>query len=124
VEHIREEIGQEATLRVLYILNIAKQPQGGAVAYAAHHSIQPDGGEFLHKRLHADPVVAHKHHSLFAVAVHNVYHLFGQLSHLPALERLEVLKFLRGDPVAVVHITLVNNELRAELVAHLLLKLL
>ena len=82
-------------------------------------------GKLVHKRLHADPVIAHEHHGFFAVFMDNVYHLFGKFRNFSALERLEILEFFRdGIRYAVVHIALVNNVFRAELVAHFFFKLL
>ena len=69
-------------------------------------------------------MVAQKHHGFLAQLVGDVHHFLGKLGHLPALERLEVLELLGGDAVLVVVVALVDDVLRAELVAHFLLKLL
>ena len=53
----------------------------------------------------------------------NVYHFLCKLRHFPSLESLEIFKFFRRDPISVVHISLINDKLRAELISHFLLKL-
>ncbi len=52
--------------------------------------------ELVHKRLRADPVIAHEHHSLFAAFMRNVYHLFGELRNFAPLESLKSLNSLRA----------------------------
>ena len=124
VEGIGEEVRQEAALGVFYAGDIADQTQGGTVAHAAYDSIQTDGFELVHKRLGADEVVAEEHHGLFAQLMGDVYHLFGQLCYLTALEGHKVFKLFRRYTILVVVVALVNDELGAEFVADFLLKLL
>ena len=124
VEGIGEEVGQETALGVFHAGDVADEPQGAAVAHAAHHRVQPDGGELRHVGLGADPVVAQEHHGFLAQLVGDVHHLLGQLCHLAPLEGHEVLELLAGHTVLVVVVALVDDEFRAELVAHFLLELL
>ena len=124
MEGVGEEIGQEPALGVLDAGDITDETEGGAVAHGAYHGVQADGLELLHVGLGADPVVAQEHHGFLAQLVGDVHHFLGQLGHLPALEGHEVLELLGGHPVLVVIVTLVDDELRTELVAHFLLKLL
>ena len=124
MEGVREEVGQKAPFRVLYALDVRDQAQGGTVAHAAHHGIQTDGLELRHKGLGADPVVPQEHHGLAPTLVGDVHHLFGQLCHLPALEGLKIPEFPAGHPVLVVVVALIDDVLRAELIAHLLLELI
>ena len=58
-----------------------------------------------------------------AALVGDVHHLLGQLCHFAPLESLKVPELLAGHPVLVVVVALVDDVLRAELVAHFLLKL-
>ena len=69
-------------------------------------------------------MVAQEHHGFLAVFVDDVGHFFHQTGHLTALERLKVLVFLAGYAVLVVVVALVDDELRAELVADFFLELL
>ena len=124
MEGVGEEVGQEAALGVFHAGDVADEPQGAAVAHAAHHRVQPDGGELRHVGLGADPVVAQEHHGFLAQLVGDVHHLLGQLCHLAPLEGHEVLELLAGHTVLVVVVALVDDVLRAELIAHFFLKLL
>ena len=124
VEGVREEIGQETPLGVFDTGDIGNQTQGGAVAHRADHRIQADGLEFLQEGLGANPVVAQEHHGLLAQLMGDIHHFLGKGRNLPALEGLEVLELLGGDPVLVIVVALVHDEFGAELVAHFLLKLL
>ena len=123
MEGVREEVRQETALGVLHALNVRDQAQSGAVAHAAHHGIQSDGLELRHEGLGADPVIAEEHHSLAPALVGDVHHFFGQLCHLTALERLKITVFPAGYAILVVVVALIDDVLRAELVAHFLLKL-
>jgi len=69
-------------------------------------------------------VVAKKHHGFLGVGVDNVGHFFHQTGDLAALESLEVLVLLAGHTVLVVVVALVDDKLRAELIADLFFKLL
>jgi len=124
VEGIGEEVGQETALGVFHAGDVADEPQGAAVAHAAHHRVQPDGGELRHVGLGADPVVAKEHHGFLAQLVGDVHHFLGQLRYLATLESHKVLELLAGHTVLVVVVALVDDEFRAELVAHFLLELL
>ena len=123
MERVREEVRQKASFRVLHSLNVGDQAQRGAIAHAAYHGIQPDGLELRHKGLGTDPMVSQEHHGFAAALMGDVHHLLGQLGHFPTLESLEVPELLAGHPVLVVVVTLVDDVLRPELVAHFLLKL-
>ena len=123
VEGVGEEVRQETALGVLHALNVRDQAQGGAVAHAAHYGIQSDGLELRHERFGADPVIAEEHHGFAPARVGDVHHLLGKLCHLAALEGLKIPEFLAGHPVLVVIVALIDDVLRAELVAHFLLKL-
>ena len=123
VEGIGEEVGQEAPLGVLDAGNVGNQAQGAAVADTADNGVHAGLLKFRHERLTADPVVAQKHHSLFAVGVDDVGHFLHQTGNLTALERLEILVLLARHAVLVVVVALVDDELGAELIADLFLKL-
>ena len=56
VEGVGEEIGQKAPFCVLDALDVRDQPQGAAVAHAAHDGVHAGGGEHIPKGLGADPV--------------------------------------------------------------------
>ena len=124
MEGIGEEVGQEAALGVLDAGNIGDQAQGAAVADAADDGIDAGFLKFRHERLTADPMVAQEHHGFLAVFVDDVGHFFHQTGHLTALECLKVLVLLAGYAVLVVVVALVDDELRAELVADFFLELL
>ena len=68
-------------------------------------------------------MVAQEHHGFLAVGVDDVGHFLHQPGDLAALECLEILIFLARHTVLVVVVALVDDELRAELVADFLLKL-
>ena len=123
MEGIGEEVGQEATLGVLDAGNVGNQAQGAAVADTADNGIHAGLPEFRHERFAADPVVAQEHHGFLAVGVDDVGHFLHQPGDLAALECLEILIFLARHTVLVVVVALVDDELRAELVADFLLKL-
>ena len=57
VEGIREEIGQQAGLRIGNAFDVADQPQGGAISYASHNRVQPQLFKSLQERFGADPMV-------------------------------------------------------------------
>ena len=123
MEGIGEEVGQEATLGVLDAGNVGNQAQGATVADTADNGIHAGLLKFRHKRLTADPVVTQEHHGFLAVGVDDVGHFLHQPGDLAALECLEILIFLARHTVLVVVVALVDDELRAELVADFLLKL-
>ena len=54
----------------------------------------------------------------------NVYHLFCKLCHFPSLESLEIQKFFGRDAVGIVHIPLIDDIFRTELIPCLFFKLL
>lgn len=68
-------------------------------------------------------MVTQEHHGFLAVGVDDVGHFLHQPGDLAALECLEILIFLARHTVLVVVVALVDDELRAELVADFLLKL-
>ena len=68
-------------------------------------------------------MIAEEHHGFAPARVGDVHHLLGKLCHLAALEGLKIPEFLAGHPVLVVIVALIDDVLRAELVAHFLLKL-
>ena len=124
MEGVREEIGQKPALGVLDAGDVADEAQGAAVAHAAHHGVQADGGELRHVGLGADPVVTKEHHGFLAQLVGDVHHFLGQLRYLATLESHKVLELLAGHTVLVVVVALVDDVLGAELIAHFFLKLL
>ena len=124
MEGVREKVRKETAFCVFYIFDVTEQTQGGAVANTSYHRVQSDSRKLIHKRLHADPVVAHKHHGFFAVFMNNVYHLFGKLGNFSSLECLEILEFFGWNAVGVVHVALIDNVFRAERIAHFFFKLL
>ena len=68
-------------------------------------------------------MIAQEHHGFAAALVGDVHHFFGQLCYFAPLERLKITVFLAGHSVLVVIVALIDDVLRAELVAHFLLKL-
>ena len=124
MESIGEEVGQETALGVLDAGNVGDQAQRAAVADAADDGIDAGFLKFRHERLTADPMVAQEHHGFLAVFVDDVGHFFHQTGHLTALECLKVLVLLAGYAVLVIVVALVDDELRAELVADFFLELL
>ena len=54
----------------------------------------------------------------------NVYHLSREFGNLSSLESLEITELLRRNTVWVIHISLINNKFRSELIPHLFLKLI
>ena len=124
MEGVREEVGKKPSFRILYALDIADQTQGRSISHASHHGVQADGLELIHEGLGSDPVIAQKHHGFPAALMADIHHFLRDLRHFSALERLEVLKLLRGNPVLVVVIALVDDIFRTERIARFLLKLL
>ena len=53
----------------------------------------------------------------------DINHFLSQLGYLTSLESLEIQELFGRNPVVVVHIALVDDELGAERIAGLLLKL-
>ena len=53
----------------------------------------------------------------------DINHFLSQLGYLTSLEGLEIQELFERNPVVVVHIALVDDELGAERIAGLLLKL-
>ena len=53
----------------------------------------------------------------------DINHFLSQLGYLTSLEGLEIQELFGRNPVVVVHIALVDDELGAERIAGLLLKL-
>ena len=119
---IGEKVGEKTALGICYAGDIGDEPQGGAVADAAHYRVQANGLKFGEERLGADPVIAQEHHSFLALFMGDIHHLAGQLGHLPALKGLKVQKFPGGDPVLVVVVPLIDDVLGAEGVADLALE--
>ncbi len=54
----------------------------------------------------------------------DIHHFLGQLGHFAALEGLKIAEFPAGHAVLVVVVALIDDVLRAELIAHLALELL
>ena len=54
----------------------------------------------------------------------DVHHLFGQFRHFSSLEILEIPEFFGRDPIGIVHVALVDDIFRAELISNFLFKLL
>ena len=69
-------------------------------------------------------MVAQEHHGFQPAFVGDIHHFLAESGHFPALEGLEILVFLGGNPILVVVIALIHNKFGAELIADLLLKLL
>ena len=123
MEGVGEEIRQETPLGVLDAGNVGNQAQGTAVSDTADDGIHAGFLKFRHKGFTANPVVTQEHHGLFAVLMHDVGHFLHQTGNLAALEGLEVLIFLSRHAVLIVVVALIDDELRAELIADLLFKL-
>ena len=68
-------------------------------------------------------MITEKHHGFFAVFVSDINHFLSQLGYLTSLESLEIQELFGRNPVVVVHIALVDDELRAERITGLLLEL-
>ena len=94
MEGIGEKVRQKSSLPVGYALDVANQPQGGAVSDAPHDGVQSHFPEFFHKGLCANPVVAKEHHGFLAVFMGDIHHFLYNLFYFPPLESLKVLKFL------------------------------
>ncbi len=124
MERIREEIRQETPFRVFNPFNITDQPKGGPIAHTSDHRVQPDTVEFIHKRLHANPVIPKEHHRFFPALMGDIHHLFRQFRNFPSLEILEITELFRRHTVGIIHISLVNDILRTERVSHFPLELL
>src|SRR5699024_1446324 len=94
------------------------------VTNTTNNCVKADCLELVHEWLCADPVVAQEHHSFFAVLVCDVYHFLSKLCNFSALECLEISEFLSWNSVWVVHVALINDVFRSELVANFFFKLL
>ena len=123
MESIREEIRKETSLCIFYMLDIAEKTKCCAVSNASNYCVKSNLGKFIHKWLHADPVIAHEHHGFLAILMNNIYHLFCKKGNLSALECLEITEFLRRDAICIIHISLVDNVFRTERIACFLFKL-
>ena len=69
-------------------------------------------------------MVSQEHHGFLAQLVGKIDHFLCQRGHLPALESREVQELLRGNPILVVIVPLVNDEFRPEFVTGLPFELL
>ncbi|CDD87270.1 unknown [Blautia obeum CAG:39] len=123
MEGIREKVRKETSFCIFYILDIAEQTQSRTISDTSNDSIQSDGCKLIHKRLHANPVIAHEHHSFFTIFMDNVYHLFGKLRNFSSLKSLEIFEFFGRNTVCIVHVALVDNVFRTERIAHFFFKL-
>ena len=56
--------------------------------------------------------------------MYDIYHLFGKLCNFASLKCLEIFEFFWGNPIGIVHVSLVNDIFRSERIAHFFLKLL
>ena len=56
--------------------------------------------------------------------MHDIYKLFRQFRNFSSLERGKIHEFLGRNPVHVVHVTLIDDKFRAELITNFLFKLL
>ena len=90
MENIREEIRKETAFSVFHTFNITDQAQCGSVSNTSDYSVQSDCLKFIHERLHADPVIAKEHHSLFSALMGYVDHFLRQLCNFSSLESLEI----------------------------------
>ena len=94
MEGIREEIRKETAFGIFYTRNITDQTKGGSISHRAYHSIQPYGLKFIHKRLHADPMIAEEHHGFFSILMHDIHKLFCKFCNFSSLECGKIHKFL------------------------------
>ena len=94
MERIREKVWQKSSFCIFHIFNITEQPQCCTISNTSHNCIQSDGSKLVHKRLHADPVISHKHHGFLSIFMDNIYHFFCKLGDFSSLECLEIFKFL------------------------------
>ena len=120
---IREEIGKESSFCICYIFDITEKTECCTISHTSYHSIQSNRRKLIHKGLHSDPVVSHEHHGFFPILMNDIYHLFCKFCHFSPLECLEIPEFSGWDSVHIVHIPLIDNKLRTELIAHLFFKL-
>ena len=124
MERIREEVWQESSFCIFHPVNITDQTQCRTVSNTSYDCIQTDGLELIHKWFHSDPVISKEHHGFFSTFMCDIHHLFCKLGNLSSLECLKILKFFGWNPIRIVHISLIDNKFRTELISDLLLKLL
>ena len=123
MEYIREKVWKQPGFCIFHTFNVTDQPQGRSISHTSYHSVQSYFFELIHKRFHADPVIAQEHHSFFPTFMGDVHQLFCQLRYLSSLERLEILEFLRRYTVGIIHIALIDDIFRPERIADFLLEL-
>ena len=124
MEGIREEIRKETSLGIFDTRNITDQTKRRSISHGTYHSIQTYGLKLIHKRLHADPVIAKEHHSFFSILMHDIHKLFCKLRNFSSLECGKIHEFLGRNPVRVIHVPLINDKFRTELITYFLFKLL
>ena len=124
MEGIREEIRKETSLGIFDTRNITDQTKRCSISHRTYHGVQSYGLELIHKRLHTDPVIAEEHHGFFSILMHDIHKLFCKLRDFSSLERGKIHEFLGRNPVRVIHVPLINDKFRAELITYFLFKLL
>ena len=124
MESIREKIRKKTSLGIFNPGNITDQTKRRSISHGTYHSIQTYGLKLIHKRLHADPVIAEEHHSFFSILMHDIHKLFCKLRNFSSLECGKIHEFLGRNPVRVIHVPLINDKFRAELITYFLFKLL
>ena len=123
MEGIREEVWKETSFGIFYSWNITDQTKGCTISNRTYDCIQTYGFELVHKRFHTDPVVTEEHHGFFSILMHDIHKLFCKLRNFSSLECGKIHEFLGRNPVHVIHVTLVNDKFRTELITYFLFKL-
>ena len=124
MEGIREEIRKETSLGIFDTRNITDQTKRCSISHRTYDCIQSYGLELIHKRLHTDPVIAEEHHGFFSILMYDIHELFRQFRNFSSLECGKIHEFLGRNPVHVIHVTLINDKFRTELITNFLFKLL